>query len=122
MPEKSLSELKAEGKVSSVATLSSTLVDLVKVPLSILKLGGMMFISMALMIVPLVWYTHHYASTVYTNSTLVDDHQRYTDGVAEGTKLMMSFPVVSMIISVVSMYFKLLERVSSRSAIKLVQM
>ena len=121
MPEKSLSELQAEGKVSTVATLSSTLVDLLRVPVSILKLGGMMFLSMALMIVPLVWYTHHYTSTVYANTTLVGEDQRYTDGVAEGTKLMMSFPIVSIVISLLSMYFKLLERVSSRSAARLTQ-
>ena len=81
----------------------------------------MMSIMMATMIAPLVWFTHHYASVIIrsstdgiSNTTHDNFDENYSQGVKEGAKLMMLFPVVSMIISAISMFFDILNKISSR--------
>ena len=108
VPERNLSELKAAGEVPEFTSLSSTLISLLKIPSPTLKLGFMLCIMMALMIVPLVWFTHHYASIIYNatdpTSTL------YNTGIGQGTQLMIFFPITSMVISGASIYFRILDR------------
>ena len=110
VPERNLGELKAAGEVPEFTSLSSTLISLVRIPIPTLKLGFMLCIMMALLIVPLVWFTHHYATIIYnvTDST----SPLYNTGVAQGTKLMILFPITSMVISGASIYFRILDRVN----------
>ena len=115
VPERNLSELKAAGEVPEFTSLSSTLISLVKIPTSTLKLGFMLCIMMALLIVPLVWFTHHYASIMYNATDATSTI--YNTGIAQGTKMMILFPITSMVISGASIYFRILDRANLKYAL-----